>query len=393
MLKEKRFLHIASDEKFINSAYAQFEKSFPKSNIFKIYTNEDNYKIKHVSQDVNFDIININNLDIGAFIEGFEKYDLVLFHGLSIFQSRLIINAPKSTKILWFFWGGEIYNHPYEPLGDIYGQKTRKVFKIKTTSNYYINLGKTVLRPLKYKFLLKRLYFDNLNAIKRVNYVSTQFKEDFNNLLSKNLIRKDAVNVKFTYYPLEIIFKNEVDQIVNNNNILLGNSASETNNHLEAFDLLKDLNLKNRKIITPLSYGNMNYAGEIINTGNRMFSNNFKPLTEFLKLNEYNTIIQQCGITIMNNYRQQAIGNIMAMIWMGSKVYLDERNTVYRYLKRLGVIVFSINKDLIRENKDVFKLLTQSEIENNRNILKIEIGESNLLKTLKNQINSIFEHE
>ena len=42
-------------------------------------------------------------------------------------------------------------------------------------------------------------------------------------------------------------------------NILLGNSASDTNNHLDAFEALRKLDLDGRKIITPLSYGNANY--------------------------------------------------------------------------------------------------------------------------------------
>src|SRR5699024_9686212 len=46
-------------------------------------------------------------------------------------------------------------------------------------------------------------------------------------------------------------------------NILLGNSASFTNNHLEAIDWLSDLDLTGRKVIIPLNYGNPKLAKNI----------------------------------------------------------------------------------------------------------------------------------
>lgn len=388
MHKEIKLLHIASDEKFINSAYFQFEKIYPGANLFKIYTYQENHELKHVNKEVNHEVINVNTLDINDLVNEFKHYDLVLMHGLNMFQSGLILKAQESTKIIWFFWGGEIYNHDFEPLGTIYGDKTKKVFDIKS-SGVIKNFLKTILRPLKYRIFYKRHYYHTLSAVKKTKFVSTQFKEDFDNLLLNKLIKKNAINVKFSYYPIEFIFKDNRDLRVNGNNILIGNSASPTNNHLETFDLLKKINLDDRKIVVPLSYGDMAYAEEIKKIGKSMFDGNFNPLINFLKLTEYNKIVQQCGITILNSYRQQAIGNVMAMIWMGSKVYLDEKNTVYSYLKRIGVIVFSINRHLNNENDEVFTLLKSSEIKNNRDILESEIGIKALQSSLKKDIDYI----
>ena len=127
-----------------------------------------------------------------------------------------------------------------------------------------------------------------------------------------------------------------------------------SNNHLEVFEILSKIDLNGRKIILPLSYGDNKYRDEILKLGNVAFPRNLQPLTKFYPINEYNDIIKTCSVFIMNSYRQQGIGNIFAMLWMGAKVYLDERNTTYHYLKRINCSVFSVNKDLNPLNNDVF---------------------------------------
>ena len=91
----------------------------------------------------------------------------------------------------------------------------------------------------------------------------------------------------------------------------------------------------------------------------------------------------------MNHYRQQAVGNILAMLWMGAKVFLDERNSFYHYLKRIEIHVFSISEDLVPENKTVFHKLTPDQVSTNRMILQNEIGIETLQRELKEQINTI----
>ena len=62
---------------------------------------------------------------------------------------------------------------------------------------------------------------------------------------------------KFSFYPIEFLYNNEIDTSNSGNNILIGNSRSYANNHLEIFSILSKFNIANRKVIVPLSYGNM----------------------------------------------------------------------------------------------------------------------------------------
>ena len=385
-MAEIKILHIANDEKFINAANWLFEQAFPNSNTFFVLLQENKKTPQYVEPKPNIVFYNKKKDTLKQVIKKLNEFDLVVLHGLYYFQSRLVLKKHKTTKFIWILFGGEIYNNPYIFGKGIYGSTTFNLFLNK--NHYHL---KNSFRPFFY--LLTKGKLDSLTLVKRaaikVNTIGILHKEDYNLFLKKKMINKDAEHLIFTYYPIEFIFKNNEDLLVNGDNILLGNSASYTNNHLEAFELLEKLELGSRKIITPLSYGNEEYAEYIVNAGQIKFGDNFNPLIDFMKLEEYNKVVSSCGITIMNHYRQQAVGNVLAMLWMGSKVFLDERNTVYHYLKRIGCKVFSITKDLNPENMNVFKPLLPVDVKTNREILLKEISTQRIVNNLRKELLTI----
>src|SRR5699024_3174975 len=195
-------------------------------------------------------------------------------------------------------------------------------------------------------------YKIRLAALKKMDYASVLYKEEMELFKQLGVIKKDLKWIKFTYYPLEIIIEKNNDAI-RQSNILLGNSASYSNNHLEVFDILKNLEIGERKIITPLSYGDKEYADEISSIGHKIFPKNFSPLRQFLPLKEYQKITHRCGIVIMNHYRQQAVGNVLDMLYCGAKVYLSKQNTLYHYLERIGCYVYCIEDDMKPNNTQI----------------------------------------
>jgi hypothetical protein len=176
---------------------------------------------------------------------------------------------------------------------------------------------------------------------------------------------------------------------VNGNDILIGNSANYTNNHLEVFYKINEIGIGNRKVILPLSYGDAQYGDYIHYQGVSIFGSDLISLRQFMPLEQYTLTLQRCGIVIMNHYRQQAIGNIVMMIWIGAKVYLNESNTFYNYLKRIGVKVFSIDSDLNSENKKVFTNLEESEAMENRRIITAVFSETNVAGALRKSLEKI----
>lgn len=385
----KKIIHIASDEKFINSAYWQFNEIFPKQNVFYLLIDDDNKKLKHVQLNEDFILIKKNLNLLRSLASEFNHNEVVIFHGLDYHKSFLMDNLSEKCTKFWILWGAEFYNNPYlNEQKELYGTSTSSNFFLKSGKERFINFIKDSTRQFYYKVKNRtdkphKLIF---KAIKKADYFGILYREEFDFIQEST--NTDLQFLQFSYYPIELMVK-DTDARIKADNIVIGNSASMSNNHLEAFELLSNLPVKGKQIVVPLSYGSPEYAKAIIKKGKEIFCEDFKPLVEFMPLHEYNQYLEQCGIVIMNHYRQQAVGNVLTMLWMGAKVYLDERNTLYHYLKRIGIYVFSIQKDLRNENPKVFLLLEKRFQDANRNILRMEIGQKALLSKLETQLKII----
>lgn len=386
---KKLIVHIATDEKFINSAYEQFESLDGIENKFYILVDDINEKLKYVKLQENMFLVQHQISKLRELSKSFINSSLVCFHSLNYPSSIVINSLPKDHKTLWMFFGFEIYNNSdFFSKKELFGKKTYSVSQLEAKSPGVKDKIKNVLRTPYYKFIKnsdlpsKEL----IKGIKRADYLGILYKEEYD--LVKDKIRTNIEHFKFTYYPIEKMVTNP-ETFVSGKNILLGNSASYTNNHLEAFEILSHFNLNNHKVITPLSYGDENYRTIIESEGKRLLKSNFEALVNFMPLHKYNNYIQSCSIVVMNHYRQQAVGNVLTMLWMGAKVYLDKRNTLYHYLKRINVIVFEITKDLNPNNALALAPLTKEEQLHNRKCLSSDISEKEVLTELQQQLDCI----
>jgi len=385
----KKFIHISTDEKFINSAYWQFSKCFPEQNLFFILLDNVNENPTFVNLNSDFIPVEKDPEVLVSILKNIDGGEIFIFHGLSYSVSLVANILPAKYIKIWVLFGKEIYSNPLMfKQSQLYGPRTYKKF-VKKSENESFVISIRKFAGKYYRRILGQVRGKNeviKEAIQSMDYCALPYQEEFQ--LIQRITRTDLKNIKFSYYPIEKMLKDSSAR-VKSNNILIGNSASFTNNHLEVFEILKTLPLKNQEIIAPLSYGNEDYGTQIAKIGNDFFGNKFFPLKEFLPLHEYNQHISRCGIVIMNHYRQQAVGNVFTLIWMGAKVFLNEKNTLYTYLKRIGIVVFSISQDLIPQNLSCLEVLPLVDQNKNREILTMEISQDVLLKNLKNQIEQI----
>jgi hypothetical protein len=169
------------------------------------------------------------------------------------------------------------------------------------------------------------------------------------------------------------------------NNILIGNSSSYSNNHLEVFEHLKTFDLEDKKLIVPLSYGDPILSKQLVSKGQNLLKDNFYPILDFMPLSDYTKLMQTCNVVIMNHYRQQAVGNIISAVYLGTKVFLNKENSAYIYLKGLGCHVYEITEDL-NSHTDL-QGLTDNEINHNRSLLQNDINQAKLAKNLNTFLN------
>lgn len=382
---ENKIIHICDDEKFINSAIEQFENCFTNKNEFYVF-----------KEDVLLDFIHVKPQD---FVKKTTKKELeklaqtiapnaiIVLHSLSPNFYDFVLRLPKSNKIIWLCFGFEVYNNATYFKSDLLLDKitfTQFPDKKITFKKKYKEYLRPYYRLLKTDFPLSTKE-KKKKVIQRINYLGSSYNEEF--LKVSELINQEKLFFNTWYYPLELTVDVNKDIHFPKKNILIGNSGFKTGNHLDVFQKIKKYNLVANKIIVPLNYGNSDYINAIKIAGQECFANNFAPLLDFMPLQEYNTILEDIGVAILNNKRQQAVGNTIGLLWMGAKVFLSNKNTFYHYLKRIGIVVFCYEIEL--NEKSCTEFLSLEQIEHNRTVLFKHLNRERLANELKQQINTI----
>ncbi len=403
-----KILHLAHDVVFINTADFLYEKAFPEQNKFLIIQKKEaplsNVKIKK-----NFNVLVINRIGLKKILREINNSDIVIMHGLTKVNATIFLRSNSRNKFVLHTFGAEIYNK--KVLGKSFlGPVTQKlinkievVTQKRTRTDTKKDTGLNIVTTIKKVFSITRKWIRALSERNRVKFepidaksvsyeISNHCKsiyEEFVYFKSLGVIKESANFIPFSYYPLEYLIADE-NLRINGNDILLGNSASFTNNHLEAIEILSGIELGDRQINIPLSYGKDDYyINEVISYANELIPDNIKILKDFLPIDQYIKLISRCSIVIMNHYRQQALGNILISLYLGAKVFINN-TVVYNYLKRIGCCVYLIEKDLKKTGFAAIEPIGINDVENNRNILKKEVSTNKIVNNLRQGITEYF---
>ncbi|MCX6210388.1 MAG: TDP-N-acetylfucosamine:lipid II N-acetylfucosaminyltransferase [Bacteroidetes bacterium] len=266
----------------------------------------------------------------------------------------------SNKKIVWFFWGADAFSLP-----EVYTKLQQ--YRLDIVNHY---LGK-----FKQFFFKKKTSKIKLNFLKKIDYIAHYSVDDFT--LVKPLLK---ATVQFKYFTYGI-FENVVNQNIElkGKDILLGNSASKNNHHIYTIKNILPQTIT-QKIYCPLPYGaNKSYTIQVIHAGNLKFGNNFIGLTELIETNDYcENILAKTEFALMPHNRSQAWGNIMQLLWQGSKVYMFESNNLYKFLKQKGFQIFKLTEKSYKTFSTV-----KIDVEMNKKLLQQHFGLSNLKSSYK----------
>lgn len=379
-----KIVHLCSDDKFIDNAINIFEEAFPAQNIVCVYTKGQ--KAKVIKNRIDYHI-GVKDVIFGIDYEEISQASVVIVHSLNSTWYRTLEKLDKKIPIIWLGWGFDYYDI-IDPKNDRLLEKTAALEE------------QVCVRKKKNFKQYMQIFFDSKyrkkKTIERINYFSPVIPNEYEILKSAKKWSSFPSQVDWNYSPSG----NDLSDYVNENmtlenmgfDILIGNSATSTNNHLEVFDLLKNFNIFGRNLVVPLSYGNAAYGAEIKKIGEANFGDYFEALIDFMPINIYMEKITKCGFVIMNHVRQQAVGNIIIMLYMGAKVFLREETPTYKFFKGLGANVFSV-QELERDYTQINSRLTNEEIEINRKILDRIWSQQTLVEKTKRLINSVCYNE
>lgn len=384
-----RIFHFCTDVIFINGAFKQFDAAFEDRNFFYVYK-EDNQALKNIHFRKNVHVFKANI--IKDIVSQIQNDDLVFFHALSPSFYEIVNLLPRKVKIIWFCFGYELYND-----SRLFDEKILfdviTFNKLKKDINYSNFLYRRLFRPIYNVLYLIRYrqktdLQNKLTTLSRIDFLACVFVEEY--WSQQRILNQKKDFLKFCYYSID--FMVNVLEKINENKFLIqiGNSATPTNNHLDVFDKLQKIKFENSTLFIPLSYGEKWYVECIKNESLKLTNHKIEFVEELIPLETYNKKLSQVKIAIFNTRRQQAVGNILALLFYGAKIFISEQSPVYDFLKREELIIYSYEKDLTSP-EILQEGLSLSQINHNRDKLKQLFDEEKMIKDLKVFLHKIIE--
>lgn len=360
------FLHlIPADNKFDRLIRAQFEDALPGQHVYAYIGSRDGFLprdgFRHLKDPG----------DLRDLLQERTDWEGVTVNGMILAASKYVDEIPADLKIAWFLWGHEYYSHWCPFYAKLFGPGT-----LRAATPWW----KHKLRPLVWRLKGRRADFKRV--LSRYDFCVCLLRAEF------EMLEKEGLTTGMTYIEgavaaLSGFLSDDTLCDENARNIQVGNSASFTNNHIEAFEKLAKLDLSGRKVIVPLSYGSQECREFVLSAGERILGEHFQPLVDFMPLEEYLETVSSCGTVIMNHNRQQALGNIFASLWRGARVYLND-TVVYRGLTQMGFEVNRIDSEL-----GDFSPMPSETVIAHRTLLKKHLGEEELRAKTLNLLNRL----
>lgn len=340
-------LHLLFDEKFSDYVIEQFASPEMLSN-FVLVSPTRTMKYFHHLEAVR--IVNPREeAEMQLLLTDISNYKTVIFHGLfEPWQAWLLNHWPNRVKIAWVCWGGEIYGQP-----DIRTSFLKPISKLAYWLHNFQRRKECGIFPKK---LISKADYCLTNLVSEYEYV-------------RNYLGTDIKHLSYNYYTIDDTLGALKETRIIGQNIFIGNSASIECNYLDILLRLKRIGVGNRQIVLPLSYGEIWVRNMCMKFGRKLFGNRFAPLIDFMPRDEYNKTMLDCAVMIQPHLREQAHGNILTGLWLGMRVYLSENGIDYQHFKSIGCCVFSIEKDLKRNNPEALLPLSDDDVAHNRQVL------------------------
>lgn len=336
-------IHFSLDEKFLNGFIENQEKYCTSENRYFVLSD---IPLKHVSKKVAILPRSVDSMK--AILIKHQSAKKVVFHGLNQTFVDFIIqtNIKNKPSFTWLFFGNEVFDL----------NRFKSTFLLPETSNIVneIDRIKWSLNPILLRRNLinyrankkakkqKDITFET--AIQRINEIAHFIKEDIE--LFVYPLNPKIKWIEWNYFGIDQSFHSKSQTAGSEKFILIGNSASAYNNHLEAFRKCTELP-KEYHVKVPLSYGEKpTYINKIVSCGNQLLNGKFEPITDFINPENYYGMLTQASAGVFFNLRSQAAGNILALLLADIPVFMQKESTLFQMFNRNQIHVFNNNSDL-----------------------------------------------
>ncbi len=317
-----RILHIGADSIFLSRFSELIEESAPGVSEYLVLLDHGQTEGRHRIASPRARFIGSRLPGLIRSVALIRSVDVVIVHGMSTFAALAFLLTSRRTVRVWSGFGFDYYGSESSDVDGLLDERTRGY------------VGSTARRQ-RARDAVRRSSFRQAAAMS--HFFSAPIPSDF------EVFRAKFPSFRGGYLQLKYATLSEMvptGRIRKRSDILIGNSAAYSNNHLDMFALVEEAGIDGRRIVVPLSYdGDPAYVSEVVRVGGERFGERFVPLVERQPLAEYVETVAGCSWAVMGQKRQKALGNLIILLHSGAIVYLDAVNPVLPFLLDLGVEV------------------------------------------------------
>ena len=252
-----------------------------------------------------------------------KEADVVLWHGL-IYPGRFMLflaaNPAFLRKSVWVMWGIDLYNWKRE------GNSLRN--KVINYLNFYCRCHMKA-------------------AVALLPTDKEYFQEQFSN----------KIPCYVTPYPISEESFRSMEHYRNSKPrkngkvfIQVAHNAHTFNNHIEILESLLPFKDENIKLFLPLSYGNdwHTSSASYVRGISKFLADNFPHkacnIYKLMPQVEYTEFLWNMDIAIFNAKRQNALGNVLKLLYMGNKVFMTSDGPLYAFFQEKGIPICDTKK-------------------------------------------------
>jgi len=330
-MPKAKIVHIHSDIKFVDGTRGFDDKLF--ENQIVIIGRKGQYT--GFFMDVALYYENSRS-GLQSIIKFCETADIVVVYDLNFPKSYIVNRLPRSTIVIWRFFGLELYERMSNFVYSELTKRARGVFANNATYHKFKRFGKALLYLIRFQTTPEKEFF--VSAFKRVDYFLGLSEKEFHFLrgiwpklppfLQIGFDRYDVINKEITHKT---------------NLILLGNNRSAYNNHLDLIEGLEFLKISNEyQFLVLFNYANCKVYSDVVKERSSKIKE-IVLLEDFVPLEKFKQLYSDASALVINGYRQMGMGNVFEALRKNTKIYLSEKNVMLDWLIEEGFKVFTIN--------------------------------------------------
>lgn len=319
-------LHIGVDNQFIQRVIDNVEEAgLSAQNKFIIRSRK---KPAYIKSDVPF--ASVDSATFQTLVGDTLQYESVIIHQFSPLMYRWVARN-SFNKLCWAPWGTDLYDLPsmkfnlYEPI-------TRREYVAGR-----INTGRLLF---DIKYWITNAAFRR-KAYSKVSQVYTWMQSEYE-FAEQRIHELNAEHHFFfyenpvPYHELEKILQKDSPRKKENRLLMIGNSATPSNNHMDIIHYLDKIGIK-ADLLIPCNYGEPAYTKYLKKASQGYRGGTIEFLEKRLDFHSYLKLIAKADGLVMNNIRPQGYGNIFMMLFLGKPVFLNPSNISNADLTRYGI--------------------------------------------------------